>query len=67
MCLCQSFLHYSSGHILLTHLFLNGDNGNNSPIIIMIIIIIGAELGDAAGARAPPLLHNPESLYYKMG
>ena len=24
-----------------------------------IIITIGAELGGAAGARAPPLLHNP--------
>ena len=23
------------------------------------LIIIGAELGGAAGARAPPLLHNP--------
>ena len=24
-----------------------------------ICILIGAELGGAAGARAPPLLHNP--------
>ena len=27
--------------------------------IEMISIVIGAELGGAAGARAPPLLHNP--------
>ena len=25
----------------------------------IFVIIIGAELGGAAGARAPPLLHNP--------
>ena len=26
-----------------------------------LYIIIGAELGGAAGARAPPLLHNPRN------
>ena len=30
-------------------------------------ITIGAELGGAAGACAPPLLHNPRNFIVKMG
>ena len=31
----------------------------NDFVCTFYITIIGAELGGAAGARAPPLLHNP--------
>ena len=44
----------SKAHILLHNLFYA-----TQEEILTYHIVIGAELGGAAGARAPPVLHNP--------
>ena len=39
--------------------FLEGGKLKQKEMFVLYVILIGAELGGAAGARAPPLLHNP--------